>query len=126
MENAHSRFVDAMNSLYGPDAIDHLSLLIAIAKANPVALVDAVYDVRNPPKAKLYRVVLKDLCSGEFSYKLSNIKLIREVLGYGLVDAKNFVESIPKVVKAFMPESAAHELAKRFEALGSRVVVEED
>ncbi|GAB5587030.1 54S ribosomal protein L12 [Umbelopsis nana] len=69
----------------------------------------------------------------EFKVKLEKIdpaakaKVIREVknlTGMNLVEAKKFVESVPKVVKESVPKEEAEKLKKALEALGATVVLE--
>ncbi len=56
--------------------------------------------------------------------KIQGIKLIREILGLGLADAKGFVESLPKVVKDGLEKPAADELTKKLQDAGAKVKVE--
>ncbi len=55
--------------------------------------------------------------------KLNVIKVIREVTGLGLKDAKDFVESAPKTVKEAMPKDAAEALKKQLEDAGAEVEI---
>jgi large subunit ribosomal protein L7/L12 len=56
--------------------------------------------------------------------KIQGIKLIREILGLGLADAKGFVEGLPKVVKDGLEKPAADELSKKLQEAGAKVKVE--
>jgi large subunit ribosomal protein L7/L12 len=56
--------------------------------------------------------------------KIQAIKLVREVLGLGLADAKGFVEGVPKMVKDGLEKGPADELAKKFQEAGGKVKVE--
>lgn len=56
--------------------------------------------------------------------KINAIKVVREVLGLGLADAKAFVEGAPKVIKEGVDKAAADELAKKFKDAGAEVKVE--
>ncbi|CAO0798352.1 unnamed protein product [Mucor circinelloides] len=69
----------------------------------------------------------------EFSIKIDKVdaaskaKVIREVknlAGLNLVEAKKFVESVPKVLKESVPKEEAEKLKKALEALGATVVLE--
>ncbi|RUS27943.1 39S ribosomal protein L12, mitochondrial-like protein [Jimgerdemannia flammicorona] len=55
-------------------------------------------------------------------------KVIREIKsiipGINLVEAKKFVESVPKVIKENVPKEEAEKLKKTLEALGATVVLE--
>jgi large subunit ribosomal protein L7/L12 len=56
--------------------------------------------------------------------KIQGIKLIREILGLGLADAKGFVEGLPKLVKDGLEKGPADELAKKLQEMGGKVKVE--
>jgi large subunit ribosomal protein L7/L12 len=56
--------------------------------------------------------------------KIQAIKIIREISGLGLADAKAFVEGAPKVVKEGLEKAAADELAKKIKETGAEVKVE--
>ena len=56
--------------------------------------------------------------------KINAIKVIREILGLGLADAKAFVEGAPKVVKEGVDKAAADDLAKKLKDAGAEVKVE--
>ncbi|KAG1075348.1 hypothetical protein MBANPS3_010695 [Mucor bainieri] len=69
----------------------------------------------------------------EFSIKIDKVdaaskaKVIREVknlAGLNLVEAKKFVESVPKVLKESVPKEEAEKLKKALEALGATVLLE--
>ena len=56
--------------------------------------------------------------------KIQSIKIIREITGLGLADAKAFVEGAPKMVKDGLEKAAAEELAKKIKDAGAEVKVE--
>jgi large subunit ribosomal protein L7/L12 len=56
--------------------------------------------------------------------KIQSIKIIREITGLGLADAKAFVEGAPKMVKDGLEKAAADELAKKIKDAGAEVKVE--
>lgn len=56
--------------------------------------------------------------------KINAIKVVREILGLGLADAKAFVEGAPKLVKEGLEKPAAEELAKKLKDAGAEVKVE--
>ncbi len=53
--------------------------------------------------------------------KIAVIKVLREVLGLGLKEAKDMVDAAPKVVKEGMDKAAADELKQKLEAAGATV-----
>ncbi len=56
--------------------------------------------------------------------KINAIKIVREILGLGLADAKAFVEGAPKVVKEGVDKPTADDLAKKIKDAGAEVKVE--
>ncbi len=56
--------------------------------------------------------------------KIAVIKIVREILGLGLADAKAFVEGAPKMVKEGLDKPAAEELAKKIKETGAEVKIE--
>jgi large subunit ribosomal protein L7/L12 len=56
--------------------------------------------------------------------KIQAIKIIREILGLGLADAKGFVEGAPKLVKDGLEKAAADELAKKITDAGAKAKIE--
>ncbi len=55
--------------------------------------------------------------------KVKVIKVVREVTGLGLKEAKDLVESAPKVVKEGASKEEAEELKKKLEEVGAKVTL---
>jgi len=55
--------------------------------------------------------------------KLNVIKVVRELTGIGLKEAKDLVESAPKVVKEAAGKDEAAEIKKKLEAEGAKVEI---
>ena len=53
--------------------------------------------------------------------KIKVIKVVREITGLGLAEAKAFVESAPKPVKEGVSKDEAEELKKKIEEAGGKV-----
>ena len=51
------------------------------------------------------------------------IKVVREVTGLGLKEAKDFVEAVPKVLKEALPKEEADELKAKLEEAGAKVTI---
>ena len=63
-----------------------------------------------------------DLVLNEFgANKVSVIKVVREITGLGLKDAKDLVDGAPKTVKEAMPKEEAEEAQKKLEEAGAKV-----
>ena len=55
--------------------------------------------------------------------KLNVIKIVREITGLGLKEAKDLVEAAPKIVKEQISKEEATALAKKFEETGAKVTL---
>lgn len=55
--------------------------------------------------------------------KIQAIKVVREITGLGLADAKKFVESAPQTVKEGASKEEADELKKKIEESGAKVEI---
>ena len=53
--------------------------------------------------------------------KIKVIKIVREVTGLGLADAKAVVEAAPKAIKEGVSKDEAEELKKKLEEVGAKV-----
>jgi len=53
--------------------------------------------------------------------KINVIKIVREITGKGLKDAKDMVDAAPKVIKEKAPKAEAEELKKKLEEAGATV-----
>ena len=53
--------------------------------------------------------------------KIKVIKVVREITGLGLGEAKAFVESAPKAIKEAISKDEAEELKKKMEEAGAKV-----
>jgi large subunit ribosomal protein L7/L12 len=55
--------------------------------------------------------------------KIQVIKVVREVTGLGLKDAKDLVDGAPKDVKAGVPKTEADDIAKKLKEAGAEVEI---
>ena len=55
--------------------------------------------------------------------RIKGIKVVRELTGLGLAEAKGFVESAPKAVKEGVSKDDADELKKQLEEAGAKVEI---
>lgn len=55
--------------------------------------------------------------------KIGIIKVIRDLTGLGLKEAKDIVEAAPKVVKESAPKAEAEDMKKKLEAAGAKVTL---
>lgn len=125
-------------SISQDDVIEYLSKLSVIdlvgltktledkwgVKAAPVAVAAGPAAAAGPATAAVeekteFTVVLK---SGGAS-KINVIKVVREVTGLGLKDAKDMVDGAPKEVKAGVPKAEADDIAKKLKEAGAEVEI---
>ncbi|MFA6916689.1 MAG: 50S ribosomal protein L7/L12 [Parachlamydiales bacterium] len=55
--------------------------------------------------------------------KIGVIKIVREVTGLGLKEAKDLVDAAPKTLKENAPKAEAEDIKKKVEAAGGKVVL---
>ena len=72
------------------------------------------------PAPTAFRVLLEDL---DLTKKISVIKTVRELTGIGLKEAKDVVETAPKVVKENVSREEAERVKLLLERAGARVSV---
>ncbi|KAI9328726.1 ribosomal protein L7/L12 C-terminal domain-containing protein [Obelidium mucronatum] len=94
----------------------------APAAAAPAAAAPAAAVEEKAPEQTEFKVKLEKFDAA------AKAKIIREVKnlipGANLVEAKKFVESVPKVLKENVPKEEAEKLKKLLEDLGATVVLE--
>jgi large subunit ribosomal protein L7/L12 len=67
-----------------------------------------------------FDVILEDVPADK---KIAILKVVRELTGLGLKEAKDLVESAPKAIKEGMAKEAAEDAKKRIEEAGGKVSV---
>lgn len=55
--------------------------------------------------------------------KIGIIKVVREITGLGLKEAKEVVDTVPKVLKETAPKAEAEDIKKKIDAAGGKVVL---
>jgi len=96
--------VDGLKEEFGIDPT-------AIASAGPAAAVEVVEEQTE------FNVILKSFGTN----KIAVIKVVREVTGLGLADAKTLTETADAVVKEGLSKEAAEELKGKLETAGATV-----
>jgi len=102
-----SELVSVLEDKFGVSA----SAPVAVAAA-PAAAADA-----GAAEKSEYTVVLKD--GGE--QKIQVIKVVREITGLGLKEAKDIVDGAPKDIKAGVKKEDAEDMKKKIEEAGGVV-----
>jgi len=87
---------------------------VAVAAAGPAAGGAAAAAV---PEKEDFTVVL----TGSGDKKIQVIKVVREITGLGLKEAKDLVDGAPKPVKESVPKAEAEAIKKKLEEAGGTV-----
>lgn len=117
------KFNDILEKIAGLNALELSELVKAmeekfgISAAMPVgvAVGAGAGEAAAAEEKSAWNVLLKD--SG--SQKIQVIKVIKEVLGVGLQEAKAIVDSAPKVAKEGLKKDEAEDFKKKLEAAGA-------
>ncbi len=65
-----------------------------------------------------FKVVLEEAPGDK---KIGIIKVVREITGLGLKEAKDLVEGAPKTIKESAPKAEAEDMSKKIQAAGGKV-----
>ena len=100
------------------DLVKEVENEFGVSAAAPVAVAGAAAGAAAPAEEKTeFDVVLA--AAGD--KKLEVIKVVRELTGLGLKDAKDLVEAAPKTVKEAAPKDEAESIKAKLEAAGAKV-----
>lgn len=110
--------VEKMTVLDLAELVKVLEKRFGVSAAAPAAAVAAGAAVAAPAEEKTsFTVELKETGSN----KIGVIKAVREVTALGLKEAKDLVESAPKIVKENAPKEEAEAMKKKLEDAGAKV-----
>ena len=101
-----SELVHAVEEEFG------VSAAAAVAVAGPAAGGDAAAEEKSE-----FDVVLKEVGAN----KIKVIKVVREITGLGLADAKALVDGAPKTVKEAVSKEEAEEMKAKFDEVGATI-----
>jgi large subunit ribosomal protein L7/L12 len=117
-------FIENMTVLELSQLISDLEKRFGVSAAAPVAS----FGVAAAPAAKAedqaeekteFDVILKDFGA----QKIQVIKVVRAITGFGLKEAKDLVEGVPKPVKEGVSKEEAEDIKKKLEEVGATVEV---
>jgi len=117
-------FIANMSVLELSQFIKELEEKFGVTAAAPVAAVAAAAPQAGAAEAAPaaeekteFDVVLTEIGSN----KINVIKIVREITGLGLKEAKELVESAPKPLKTGISKEEAEEIKKKLEEVGAKV-----
>lgn len=105
------------------DLVDLISAIeekFGVSAAAPVAIAVAGADAGAAVEEQTeFNIVL----TGFGDKKVGVIKVVRELTGLGLKEAKDLVESAPAVIKEAIPKAEAEDIKKKLEEAGGAVEI---
>lgn len=99
--------VKILKDKYGIDS----SAYLAVSSAPKAEILD------KPKEKSVFDVVLKAAGSA----KLTVVKRIKDIIGLGLKESKDFVDNVPKSLKKGISKEEAESLKKQLEEVGAEV-----
>jgi large subunit ribosomal protein L7/L12 len=119
------KIVDELSSLTVLEAAELSKLLEekwGVSAAAPVAMaMPMAGGGAAAPAAEAAKTEFTVVLAAAGDKKINVIKVIREITGLGLKEAKDLVEGAPKDVKADVPKAEAEDIKKKLEAEGAKV-----
>jgi large subunit ribosomal protein L7/L12 len=114
-------FIKSMSLLDASKMVKELEEELGVSAAAPVAMMGVMPGAAAAPVEEKteFDVVLDD--AGAERVKV--IKVVREITGLGLKEAKDLVDAAPKAVKEGMSKDEAEDAAKKLKEAGAKVTV---
>jgi large subunit ribosomal protein L7/L12 len=109
--------VDSLSVLELADLVKALEEKFGVSAAMPVAVAAAPGAGGEEEEKSAYTVMLQ--AAGEA--KIQVIKVIRDLTGLGLKEAKDLVDAAPKAVKENISKTEADDIKKQLETAGATV-----
>ncbi len=114
------KFIDEIKSLTVLELNELVHAIeeeFGVSAAAPVAVAGGAQSAAPVVEEKTeFDVVLKGIGSAN---KIAVIKIVREITGLGLVEAKNAVEGAPTTLKEAQPKDAAEAIVKQLTEIGA-------
>uniref|UniRef100_A0A7V5XFQ5 Large ribosomal subunit protein bL12 n=1 Tax=Thermodesulfobacterium geofontis TaxID=1295609 RepID=A0A7V5XFQ5_9BACT len=109
-----SQFIKELEEKFGVTAAAPIAAVAAVAPQAAVG--EAAPAVEEKTE---FDVILADIGSN----KINVIKVVREITGLGLKEAKELVESVPKPLKTGISKEEAETIKKKLEEVGAKVEI---
>ncbi len=115
-------FIKGMSLMNAANLVKRLEEELGVSAAAPVAMVAGagMAGGASPAEEKTEFNVSLDDAGAE---RVKVIKVIREITGLGLKEAKDLVDAAPKVVKEAAPKAEAEEIKKKLEEAGAKASI---
>lgn len=105
------------------ELVKELETVLGVSAAAPVAVAaaPAAGAAAAAPVAEKTEFVVELTDGG--NNKIQVIKVVREITGLGLKEAKDFVEGAPKTIKDNATKDEANSIKEKIEAVGAKVTI---
>jgi len=114
--------IEGMTVLELADLVKALEEKFGVSAAMPMAMMPAGGGGAAAPAAEEKTDFLVEMSSFGAN-KISVIKVVREILGLGLKEAKDLVEAVPAKIKEGATKEEAAEIKKKLEEAGATVAL---
>ena len=113
--------IESMTIMELNDLVKEMEEKFGVSAAAPVAAAGAAGAAAAPVEEEKteFDVVLKEVGAE----KIKVIKVVREITGLGLKEAKELVDNAPKPLKEGISKEAAEEIQKKFAEVGATVEI---
>ena len=121
MAASKEEILDAISSMTVMEIVDLVKMMedkFGVTAAAPVAMAAAAGAAAAAPVVEEQTEFTVTMTSFGAN-KVSVIKVIREITGLGLKEAKDLVEGVPSLVKESIPKADAEALKKKLEEAGA-------
>jgi large subunit ribosomal protein L7/L12 len=122
MAASKEELIDALSNLKVMEVVDLIKALEekwGVSAAAPVAVAAAAGGGGAAAPAAEEKTEFTVTMTGFGANKVGVIKVIREITGLGLKEAKDLVEGVPSVVKDGIPKKDADDIKKKLEDAGA-------
>lgn len=109
-----AELVKAIEETFGVSAAAPVGGVVVAAAGGGAAAAEEVEEKTS------FDLVLDDVPADK---KIAVLKIVREITGLGLKDAKDLVESAPKTIKEGLPKADAEAAKKQIEEAGGKVSI---
>ncbi|MGA9381953.1 MAG: 50S ribosomal protein L7/L12, partial [Phormidium sp.] len=90
----------------------------SVKKVIPITPIIDPFIEQDQAEFKTFDVVLEEVPANK---KIAILKVVRELTGVGLKEAKDLVESVPQVLKSAIDLDIAEDIKHQLEAVGAKV-----
>ncbi len=115
--------IEEMSVLELSELVKELEEKFGVSAAAPMAAMPMMPGAAGAAPAEEEKTEFDVILKAPGSNKIGTIKVVREVTGLGLKDAKALVDEAPKPLKEGISKDEAEELKKKFEEAGAEVEV---